>query len=91
MLSGNEGVLALLLILVLLAILIRPLINQFKGSRKFFWHSLGGLIPLLVLNTFGEAFGIHLPINFATIVISAVFGLPGIILLTILKFLLFKG
>ena len=88
MLSGNEGVLALILILVLLAILTRPVLNQFRGSRKFFWHSLGGLIPLLILNTFGEGIGIHLPINFPTLVISGVFGLPGVILLTILKFLL---
>lgn len=91
MISGNEGVLALLLILVLLAILIRPVLNRIRGGKKYFWHSLGGLVPLLILNAFGERIGIYLPINFATIVISGVFGLPGVILSTILKVLLLGG
>lgn len=91
MLVGNEGVLALLLILILLAILIRPVLTQFKAGKKFFWHSLGGVIPLISINIFSNWIGIHIPINFATIVISGVFGLPGVILLTILKVILLRG
>ena len=38
-----------------------------------------GLLLLVLLNVFGNAFGLHIPINFFTIVASSLLGMAGII------------
>lgn len=38
-----------------------------------------GLLLLVLLNVFGNAFGLHIPINFFTIVTSSLLGMAGII------------
>lgn len=48
---------------------------------------LGGLL-LMVVNIFGAGFGLHIPFNTITALISGILGLPGVILLIILQYIL---
>ncbi|ABB15865.1 MULTISPECIES: pro-sigmaK processing inhibitor BofA family protein [Carboxydothermus] len=55
-------------------------------KKIFFWLVIG-FILLGVFNLIGDKIGWHLPINPVTVVIAGVLDLPGIILLTALKYL----
>lgn len=88
---GNEIVLIFIVSMVLFAILIRPLFQKGKGIQSFVLHMITGLVLLVVFNRAGESIGLlYLPINFATVVISAFMGLPGVLLLIVLKTILFS-
>ncbi|QNO14979.1 pro-sigmaK processing inhibitor BofA family protein [Alkalicella caledoniensis] len=88
--GGNEVVLAFMLVMILIAILLRPLLSKIKGLHSFLLHVVTGLILLIIFNNFGEGAGLYLPINFGTLVISALLGLPGVVLLLILKIVLLR-
>lgn len=48
---------------------------------------LGGL-AILIINFIGAPFGFTISLNFVSALVAGVLGLPGVILLVILKFLL---
>lgn len=48
---------------------------------------LGGLL-LLVVNIFGAGFGLHIPFNAITALTAGIFGIPGVIILIILQYIL---
>ncbi|MCA1029333.1 MULTISPECIES: pro-sigmaK processing inhibitor BofA family protein [Cytobacillus] len=67
-----------------LGILILFLLVAGASFRPIKWIGQGlikiiiGALLLFVLNTVGNQFGIHLPINIATVAISGILGVPGI-------------
>ncbi|NUN11095.1 pro-sigmaK processing inhibitor BofA family protein [Candidatus Micrarchaeota archaeon] len=54
--------------------------------KRFLENSVVGLIALLVINFLGNSFGVNLPINLLSLVITALFGLAGVGLLLVLQF-----
>ncbi len=85
----------LLLILILLAvggILLRLLLKILKKPIKLVFklllHALFGYIYLFIFNFVGAWFGVTLEINWVTAVVSGVFGVPGVAVLLVLKYLL---
>jgi len=48
---------------------------------------LGGLVILLI-NLLGQPFGFFIPLNIISALVAGILGLPGIILMVILKYLL---
>ena len=48
---------------------------------------LGGLL-LLIVNTVGAGFGLHIPFNTITALVSGILGIPGVILLIILQYII---
>ncbi len=55
--------------------------------KNFLANSVIGLGALLIINYLGTPYGLNLPINFLTIVITGILGLAGVGLLLVLNFL----
>ena len=74
----------LLILYFLLEILSAPL----RLIGKLFLNVVGGAIGILILNFFGSFFGFGIAINMVTAFIVGFFGIPGVILLVMLKLFL---
>lgn len=48
-------------------------------------NTVVGCVGLLVIDYVGKAFGIHVPLNFASAGVASVLGLPGIAALAVLQ------
>jgi len=71
--------------IILLYILGRVLLFPMKILLKFIYNSVIGGIALLAINYIGAIFNFHIPLNLASAFIVGALGIPGIILLTVLK------
>lgn len=67
---------------------IKFLLTPVRLAVKLLIHGGMGFVILWVINTFGGPLGFFLPINIVTIVVAGFLGIPGIILLAFIKFLL---
>lgn len=74
--------------LLILFFLLKVLNAPFKMMWKFFLNVLVGALGLLVFNFFGGFFGFTITINILTAFIVGFFGMPGVVLLVILKLIL---
>lgn len=77
------AILAFLFIVLLIKLLKTPL----KWAFKILIHMLIGLLTLVVMNIFGAMMNIELELNWVNCLVSGVFGLPGVIVLLIIKYL----
>ena len=81
------------IIFVLCRIFIVPL----KAMLKLILNSIFGAIIILLINFIGGFFNLHIGLNFFTILFVSILGIPGAILLTIIRlfiwfsYLIFKG
>ena len=71
----------LLIIIVLCRIFIVPL----KFMLKLLLNSLLGALIILFINLIGNLFSFHIGLNFFTIIFVSLLGIPGTILLTLIK------
>ncbi|MEL7563995.1 MAG: pro-sigmaK processing inhibitor BofA family protein [Dehalobacterium sp.] len=78
------GAVALLLLYPAIKFLLTPV----RLAIKLLVHAGMGFIILWLINTFGGPLGFFLPINTVTIIVAGFLGIPGIILLAFIKFLL---
>lgn len=83
-----EAVAAYIIALALLYLIGRLMLAPLKFILKLMLNAFAGGIILLILNLFGEGIGIHIGINPITALITGFFGIPGIILLLLLKLIL---
>lgn len=74
---------AVLLGILLLKLLTAPI----KGLIKFLIHAAFGYVLLFVVNFFGSSFGIVLDMNLVTAAVAGFGGIPGVVILVILKLL----
>lgn len=65
--------------LFLIYILGKLLIVPLKWTGKMLLNSLLGGVLIILLNAVGGNFGIFLPLNILTAVITGILGLPGVI------------
>jgi inhibitor of the pro-sigma K processing machinery len=72
---------ALAILLIALAVLV------IKFVKKILVNTALGLIALFVINFFGAAYGVKIPINLVTVIASALLGLAGVGALIILALL----
>lgn len=79
---------AVLFLIFLVYLVGRILVKPFKLVFKIFVNSLFGLLLLWGYNFIGDYFGLIIPINLLTILIAGFLGIPGLILLIILNFIL---
>jgi len=78
-------VLAYILGIFLLFILGRLLITPLKVVMKLVFNSIMGAIAILLVNAIGSLFGFHIALNIYTSFIVGTLGIPGFILIVILK------
>lgn len=81
-LTVGAVVICILLVVLLFKILKTPL----KWVLKLLLNAVGGFIALVVLNFFGAIFGLSLTINLVNCLVAGVLGLPGVVLLVLLKY-----
>lgn len=79
-------------IFVLFAIIVIVLIARLATSPvqamlKLLINSVAAVILLCFIGMLGEYWGVHLPINPVTILLIAILGLPGLLLVATLHFL----
>ena len=75
--------------LVVLYLLAMVLVVPLKWIGKLIISSIIGFIVLTVINLIGGAlFGFTLPLNVVNALVTGIFGVPGVILLVILKLFL---
>ncbi len=72
----------------LIGLLLKLLKKPIKWILKLLLHALFGYIFLTVLNFVGAWFNISLDINWLTAIVSGVFGIPGVIVLLLLKYII---
>lgn len=75
---------ALLLLIFLIILLGKPL----KWIIKLVINSITGFIVLLLVNTVGGIVGIHLDFTIINALVTGVFGVPGIVFLLFIRYLL---
>lgn len=72
----------------LLWLLIKLLKKPIKWAFKLLLNALIGFVGLFLLNYLGSYVGISLGINWLNAVITGVFGVPGIVLLLLIKYII---
>lgn len=76
-------VICILLIVLLFKIIKTPL----KWALKLLLNAISGFFALVILNFFGGIVGLNLTINLINCLVAGILGLPGVILLLLLKYL----
>jgi inhibitor of the pro-sigma K processing machinery len=71
---------------LLLALLFKILKTPLKWVFKLLLNTLTGFLALIVLNFFGSWVGITLGVNWINALVVGVLGLPGVVLLLLLKY-----
>lgn len=73
----------------LLAVLfIKLLIKPIGWAIKLLFHALIGYAALFLLNFFGSTVGITLELNWTNALITGIFGLPGVVVLLLVKYVM---
>ncbi len=74
--------------LIILLLLGWVLLSPLKMLIKFIYNSILGGLALLLINLLGKFIGISIGINIITAAIVGIFGIPGLILLLVLQYIL---
>jgi inhibitor of the pro-sigma K processing machinery len=74
--------------LILLYMLGWILLVPIKFLTKLIWNGILGGLLLLLVNWVGQFWGINLSINPITALVAGFLGIPGVILLLILRYML---
>jgi|GEM_PF-574575 len=84
-----EGTFSFIVAILILVFILWLLGKSLRLMLKFVLNALVGFVMLLFFNFFGVLFGVYLPVNIITsfITITGVFGIAGIVILLILKYL----
>ena len=83
------SLLILVLLLVLAVLLLFRLIKlEIRFIFKFLIHAALGFVILILLNFFGSWLNISLELSWINCAVSGFFGIPGVIVLLLLKYLL---
>ncbi|WP_432642631.1 pro-sigmaK processing inhibitor BofA family protein [Acidaminococcus sp.] len=62
-------------------------INMFSLSLKLLWNGICGVILVWLFNLVGGIFGATIPINFVSALVAGFFGVPGVILMLLYRFM----
>lgn len=74
--------------LIAIIIIAKILAWPFKLILKLIVNIILGGLLLLFVNTIGAGFGLHIPFNAITALVSGILGIPGVILLIILQYII---
>lgn len=73
---------------MLAVLLVKLLRAPFRWLIKLLLNMLGGLVMLFVFNFLGGFFGFTLGVNAVSALVAGILGIPGIILLVLIKLFL---
>ena len=66
----------------------RIFIVPLKKILKLVFNSILGGIAIFIINLVGGAFGFHIGLNFVTSILVGILGLPGAVVLILIKLIL---
>lgn len=72
---------------IVVLILAKVLSWPFKKILKLGLNIIVGFLLILVINTFFYKYGIAIPFNYITSIVTGILGVPGVILLVIFNFI----
>ena len=72
----------------LIGLLLRLLKKPMKWALKLLLHAAFGYVFLFLFNFVGAWVGLSLEITWVSAIVSGVFGVPGVLVLLVLKYLL---
>lgn len=84
---GFNIIAAVLVVSFLVYILVKLAATPIQLVMKLAVNSIMAIVFLCVLSILGEMWSFHLPVNPVTVLIIAVLGIPGLILVAVLNFL----
>jgi len=82
-----SAVFLLAAVVVGVILLIKLLSAPIRKIFKFLIHALVGVVMLFLVNFFGSAIGLTLELSLLNILVTAVLGFPGLVLLVLFQLL----
>lgn len=86
--AGLSNLLTVLLVVFLLVALARILSAPLRLALKLLMNTLSGLVALWLVNLLAPITGVWLGLNVVNALIVGIFGLPGLVLLILLRWVL---
>lgn len=74
--------------IVLISLMLKLLRKPIKWAFKLLLHALSGFVFLFIFNFFGGFLDLSLGLNWINAIVTGVLGVPGVVLLLLLKYLL---
>ena len=84
----DNNVLTFLACICFLFIFGRVFILPIKSILKLILNSILGGILIYIINIVGQGFGFHIGLNYITSIFVGILGVPGAVLLVIIKILI---
>lgn len=84
---GGVGIGAAVICVLLLILFIVLLAKPLKWIFKLLLNALSGFVALILLNFVGGFLGFALTVNLVNCLVAGFLGLPGVILLILIKYL----
>lgn len=85
---GMDVILAYVFGIMILFLLAKLLIIPIKLVWKLLVNAIVGGITLFILNIIGGFFGLYIPINIITALITGILGVPGVVVILIVQYIL---
>ena len=83
-----ETVLFVLFAVVVIFLIARLAISPAQVMLKLLLNSALAVVLLCAVSMIGDSWGVHLPVNPVTILLIAILGLPGLLLVSVLYVLM---
>ena len=83
-----DGIFKVIIIAAAVLICFRIFTKPMRLALKLLLNIVFGFIALLIINFFGKFIGVELGVNWLNAAVVGIFGLPGVALLLILRWLL---
>lgn len=80
--------LSILIVAFLIVVLIRILSAPLRLVMKLLANAVSGLVALFLVNLLAPVTGVYLGLNLVNALIVGIFGLPGLVLLILAKWVL---
>ncbi|MBE5812373.1 MAG: pro-sigmaK processing inhibitor BofA [Clostridiales bacterium] len=85
---GIEVIFAYIFGIIMLFLVAKLLLIPVKIVWKLAINAIIGGITLLLINFLGGFFGLYIPINIITALITGILGVPGVVMILILQYIL---
>ena len=82
-----SGILLIAALVVGAILILKILIKPIRWIFKLLLNAAFGFVLLFLVNFFGDPVGIYIGVNFVNALVAGFLGVPGVILLVLLKFL----
>ena len=83
----QEGILVVAVAITVILLIAILATSPIQAMVKLLVNSMAAVMLLCFISIVGEYWGIHLPINPVTILLIAILGLPGLLLVAMLYFI----